>query len=151
MAKNKFSFWALVILVVTIISTVLFVTSVIVFAAGLPAIAETVRQAGKQEGASEATIATAIAIANATAISTFAVSSVLEVLTIVGGFLFSLKGRWGIFCIIMAILSAIGYVVQLFGAISSGNTTTIVTAILAAALSILLVIACIKHRGEIRR
>ena len=150
MAKNKMSFWAVFILVMTIIMTALFVVSVVGFATSIGP----VQDAARTEAAktlSEPDLSVAVGLVVGGVIAAFAVSSILEVLQIIGGFLFSLKGRWGIFCIVMAILSGVSNVWELISAISSkAAVLSIVTASIGLVLSVLMIIACFKHRAENR-
>ena len=106
MSKNKMSLWAVIILVATIISLALLVTSIAVTAVAIPVALQTAKDAAMAEGGitpEEADLVAGIAIA--VMIVALVLSSVFDVLKIIGGFMFSLKGRWGIFCIIVSILS----------------------------------------------
>ena len=151
MAKNKMSFWAVFILVVTIISTIMLAVGVIAFAISIGPAQELARQEAVKQGLSDADIQIAVAVVTTGLIGAFVASSILEVLQIIGGFLFSLKGRWGIFCIIMAILSGGTNIFELINAISKGSGVfAIVTASVAVVLSVLMIIACFKHRAENR-
>ena len=151
MAKNKMSFWAVFILVVTIISAGIFVLGVIAFATGLGAAEQAARNEAIKQGLSGADLDLAVSLAIGIIVAGFVVSSILDVLTIVGGFLFSLKGRWGIFCIIMAIISGAGNIFELVNAISKqAGAFSIVTSSIMVVLSVLMVVACFKHRAENR-
>ena len=151
MAKNKMSFWAVFILVLTIISTVMFAISVIGFATGIGPAETLARQEAVKQGLSGQDVDLAVALVVGALVAAFAISSILDVFQIVGGFLFSLKGRWGIFCIVMAILSAAGNTFELISAITNkSGALTIVSASIMLVVSVLLVVACFKHRAENR-
>ena len=151
MAKNKMSIWAVIILVATIISLVLLVTSIALTAIGIPGVMETAKQAALDEGVSadEANIIAGAAIGVIIAALVF--SSIFDILKIIGGFMFSLKGRWGIFCIIVSILSLARGVWSLISDISNKvGAANIITDSLSVALSLLILVACFKHRAEVK-
>ena len=92
-------------------------------------------------------------VVNATASSVVTgavIGAILAAFEIVGGFLFSLKGKWGTFCIVISILGIIGQGISL----SSNLTTegvlplTIVINFVELAIYIVYCIACFKHRSE---
>ena len=145
------SIWAVIILVATIISLVLLVTSIALTAIGIPGVMETAKQAALDEGVSadEANIIAGAAIGVIIAALVF--SSIFDILKIIGGFMFSLKGRWGIFCIIVSILSLAGGVWSLISDISNKvGAANIITDSLSVALSLLILVACFKHRAEVK-
>lgn len=151
MAKNKMSIWAVIILVATIISLVLLVTSIVLTTIGIPGVMETAKQAALDEGvtADEANILAVAAIGVIIAALVF--SSIFDILKIIGGFMFSLKGRWGIFCIIVSLISLATGVWSLISNISNKvGVGTIITDSISVALSLLIVVACFKHRAEIK-
>ena len=149
MAKNKMSIWALIILIATIISLVLLITAVVTTVIGIPAVTETAKQTAIEQGltAEEANIAAAAAVGILIAALVF--SSIFDILKIIGGFMFSLKGRWGIFCIIVSIISlAMGVWALISGIKNKVGVATVITDSVSVAISLLLVIACFKHRAE---
>ena len=147
--KNKTSVWSIIILIATIISLILLVTEIIVLATGMPTISATARQAAIDQGIPQQEIDLVVSIAVGTAIGTFVFASILDILKIIGGFLFSLKGKWGIFCIVMAILGAIGSTYSLInGIVAKSGAGTIVTNVIGLIIDILLIVACFKHRAE---
>ena len=151
MSKNKMSIWAVIILVATIISLVLLVTSIVLTTIGIPGVMETAKQAALDEGvtADEANIIAVAAIGVIVAALVF--SSIFDILKIIGGFMFSLKGRWGIFCIIVSLISLAMGVWSLISNITNKvGVATIITDSLSVALSLLIVVACFKHRAEIK-
>ena len=152
MAENKKSIWSLIILVSTIISLVLLIVAVVLLAIGAPAVLETGKQAAIDAGASAdeaAVIATGVLIG---VIVVFVLSSIFDILKIIGGFMFSLKGRWGIFCIVVSILSAVGAIGTLISDISNKAAVgSIIVSALNLAVSALLVVACFKHKLELAK
>ncbi len=150
--KNKMSIWAVIILIATIISLVLLVTEIVFTAIGIPAATEAAKQAAEQEaGGDQAAIELAVGIAIGAIIVILVFSSLFDVLKIIGGFLFSLKGRWGMFCIIVNIISLAFGLYNFINDLTKGaNAANIVTHVLGLAISVLLVVACFKHRAELR-
>lgn len=149
MAQNKKSIWSTIILIATIISFVLLVAAIVVLAIGMPAVSEAAKQGAIEGGATEQDAATIAGIAVAVVIVAFVFASVFDVLKIIGGFMFSLKGRWGLFCIIVSIISLATGIWSLVSDISKGvAVSSIVIAGLGVAVSALLVVACFKHRAE---
>lgn len=151
MAKNKTSVWSIIILVATIISLVLLVTSIVLTVTGIPAAMDAAKQAAIEEGvtAEEANVVAGIAIGAVIAALVF--SSIFDILKVIGGFMFSLKGRWGIFCIIVSIIAlAMGVWSLISNIVNKVGPGTIVSDSISVAISALLVIACFKHRAEIR-
>lgn len=152
MAQNKKSIWSVLILIATIISLVLLVTSVILMVVGIPAISEAAKQGAIEGGATQEEAGVIAGIAIGAVIVAFVFASVFDVLKIIGGFLFSLKGRWGIFCIIVSILSVASGIWTLVSDITNKAAAgSIVVAGLSLAVSALLCFACFKHCAEIRR
>jgi hypothetical protein len=130
---------------------VLLAVSIAVFAVGVPTLKDTAYQAAIDSGATaeEATLAVSLAIGLAIGALVFA--SIFEVFKIIGGFMFSLKGRWGIFCIVVAIISAVSTLFTLInGASKNPNVGSIVTNVITLAIDVLLVVACFKRRAELR-
>ena len=91
MAKNKQSIWSVIILVATIVSLVLLISGIITLVVGLPAVREAARQAAIDNGLSEEEALAAALLAGIVVIVVFAISAVLDVLKIVGGFMLDRK------------------------------------------------------------
>ena len=144
--------WAKFILVVTIISTVLLVLGIVAFVVALPDVQTAAEKAAADQGYTGDKAAQAVSFAVGTVIGAFAFSIVFEVMQCVGGFLFSLKGRWGIFCIIMSIISGVSNTYELVSSITQrSGALSIVTAAIAVVIAVLMIVACFKHRAELRR
>ncbi len=148
--KNKKSIWSTIILVVAIVSLILLVVSIVTTITGMAGVEALVREEAANQGLTdEALIAIAIGTAKAMLVVSLIIGSLFEILQIIGGFKFSLQGKWGMFCIVVSILGVV------FGAISvvsdfqnKAAIGTIVTNVLSLALSVLLCVACFKHRAE---
>ena len=152
MAKNKMSVWAVIILIAAIISLALLIVSAVTVIAGIPAATETAKQAAIDGGstAEEANLAASIAIG--VVIVAFVFASIFDILKIIGGFMFSLKGRWGIFCIVVSIISLALGVWSLASNVSNKvGIATIISSSTGLAISLLLCVACFMHRAEIKR
>lgn len=148
---KKLSVWSIIILVATIISLILLVTSITVTSLGIPAAMEVARQAAKDAGVPAAEQELAATIAVGAIVAALAFSAAFDVLKIVGGFLFSLKNRWGIFCIVVSIISIATTVWSLVADISNkAGAGSIVIDSIALAVGALLVFANFKHYGEIK-
>ena len=152
MAKqNKMSIWAVIILIATIISLVLLVTTITVTTLALPEAMEAAKQAAIDGGATEEEALIAVGVASGAVVVALVLGSVFDVLKIIGGFMFSLKGRWGIFCIIVSIISVVFGVWGVIGDISNNvGVASIVTGSIGLAVSVLLLVACFKHKAELQ-
>ena len=151
MAQNKKSVWSLIILICTIATLVILVGTIIVTSVGLPAVLEAAKQAAIAEGASASDADLVAGVVGGVAIAVLVISSIFYLFEILGGFLFSLKGRWGIFCIVIAIISLAFAVYSLINGITnnSGAGTIVINAI-SLAVNLLFVVACFKHLQENR-
>lgn len=150
MKQNKLSVWALIILVVTIISAILLVFSIVSTAVAMPTVMAAAKQAAEAEGAGEEAVKLAVNIAMGAVIAAVVISSIFSVLQIVGGFLFSLKGKWGVFCIVVALLGLAAAIYDLVNDISKhSGTLSIVVASITIAVNALMVVACFKHKQEL--
>ena len=149
MSNNKTSVWSIIILVTTIISLILLATAVTVTVLGIPAAIEAVRQEATGKGLPANEIEMAVTITYAAIIGALVLGSAFDVLKIIGGFMFSLKGRWGVFCIVVSIISVAACIWSLVnGIVNKGSVGSIVIYSIELAVSVLLVVACFKHRAE---
>ncbi|MCR5491909.1 MAG: hypothetical protein K6F32_07260 [Bacilli bacterium] len=149
--NSKRSIWANIILIVSIVSAALLVLAIVFFALGLAGVRTAAEQAAAEQGLSGDQVTLAVNIAIITTIVVFVIANILNVLEIVGGFLFALKGKWGLFCIVMAILSLIGTGFNFFSGFGSGVAlNTMILNGLELALGILFLVACFKHRAELQ-
>mgnify|MGYP006916284653 CR=1 FL=1 len=152
MGKNKRSIWSTIILVATIISLALLIAGVITLALTVPVVSTSAKEAAINEGVSEADASAVALIAMVTVIVVFVIQSIFDILKIIGGFMFSLKGRWGIFCIIVSLIAFISAVAGLITDINEhSGATSIILDSLTLAVDALLMVACFKHRQENKR
>ena len=152
MAENKKSVWSIIILVATIISLIILVASIVVLAVGLPATIAAARQAAIDQGTPQAEVDMVVSLAIGVVIFAFVLASLFSVFKIIGGFMFSLKGRWGIFCIVVSILSAVSGIYSLVTDITNkSSAATITISIIGLIIDVLLVVACFKHRAELQQ
>lgn len=151
MSQNKKSVWSAIILVTTILTLILLVAQIVSTTISLPVATEAARQAALDGGASPTDADLVATIAISAVIGALTVGSVFDVLRIVGGFLFSLKGRWGIFCIVVAIISVATGVWGLISTLTAAGgvkPVSLVLDILSLGVAVLFCVACFKHRAE---
>ena len=149
--QNKKSIWSTIILVATIISLALLIASIVFTAVGIPTAMEVAKQQAIASGADQQAVELAVGIAVGALIAALVISSIFDVLKIVGGFLFSLKGRWGIFCIVVAILSLAGAIGTIATSVQNKvGVGAIIIDSVTAAVNVVLVVACIMHYRENR-
>ena len=148
--KNKKSIWSTIILVVAIVSLVLLVVSIVTTITGMAGVEALVREEAANQGLTdEALIAIAIGTAKAMLVVSLIIGSLFEILQIIGGFKFSLQGKWGMFCIVVSVLGVIFGVIGLVNDFQNkASVGTIVSSVISLALSGLLCLACFKHRQE---
>ena len=147
--QNKKSVWSTIILVCTIITLILLVASIVVTSLGAPAIADAAKKAAVDQGLtpSEADLAATVAVGAIYA--ALVVGAIFDVFRIVGGFLFSLKGRWGIFCIVVSIISIASGVWSLVSDFTNhAAVSSIIINVVGLLVAVLYCIACFKHRAE---
>lgn len=149
MVQNKKSVWSVIILVATIISLILLIAQVVTTAVAIPTAVQLVRTEGGKQGLPADQIELLVAAAIGSIVAGLVAGSIIEILRIIGGFLFSLKGRWGVFCIVMAIISGAFSVYTLISAITTkSGAGTIVIAAIDLVICVLLIVACFKHYAE---
>ena len=147
--KNKSSIWAVIILIATILSLVVLASTIAISVVTLPDTLANAKQAAIDSGATAGEAELAASIALGAFIAALVFASAFDVLKIIGGFMFSLKGRWGIFCIIVSIMSAVGGFWNLINDITNKSPiANIIVAIAGLAINVVLVIACFKHYAE---
>lgn len=149
--QNKKSIWSTLILIASIASLVLLIVSITLTAIGIPAVAAAAKEAAAGEAAADqAAIELAVSIAVGAVVVAIVFASIFDILKIIGGFLFSLKGKWGVFCIVVSILGAVGSFWTMISNISGKalNVGSLVVDIISLLVGILLVVACIMHYKE---
>ena len=147
--KNKLSLWAIIILIATIVSAILLVTTIAVTAVGTAAVGAAAKQAAIDTGSTPDEAQLIATVTVSAIITALVIGSIFDVLKIIGGFMFSLKGRWGVFCIVVSILSAAGSLWQLISDITNkAGTGSIILAVVGLVVSLVLCVACFMHRKE---
>ena len=151
MSQNKKSIWSIIILVATIVTLVLLVASIVTTSVALPGVMEEAKQAAISGGATQEEATLAVAIATAAVVVAMVFASIFDLLKIIGGFMFSLKGRWGIFCIVVSILSLASSIWGIVSNVTNGTgTASLVITIISLVVDLVLVVACFKHYQEVR-
>lgn len=146
MQRLKSSSWAMILFWVTIISAVIAIADAIIVLAGMESAIQVAREAAQAEtGADAATIELAMNIARGALIAGVVVSLLLTALVTVGGLKFSMQGKWGTFCVIIGILSAVSAVISLVNFFRQGVYTplNIVTTSFSIAINVLFFISSI--------
>ena len=148
--KNKKSIWSTIILIVALVTLVLLVISVVSTIMDLANVEAAVRAEAEKQGVDEeAAIVLAIGLAQGAIIAGLVIGSIFDVLEIIGGLLFSLKGKWGMFCIVISILGVLVSGYNLYSYIGNkAGAGTIVLAVVSLLLSLLYCVACFMHRKE---
>lgn len=147
--KNKKSVWSTIILVCTIIFTITFVISVVNYMVTLPtateaAVNELLRQ-GYEEELARAAVSTAMGITTTLMVLVWT----FKVFQCIGGFFFSLKGKWGKFCIVASIIVLVCSVIVVFNNIGQhADGLTIALNIVDVVLAGLFCVACCMHSKE---
>ena len=150
--KNKLSIWAIIILVATILSLIFLVSGIVITVAGFGAAGAAARQAAIDSGADAAAADLAVSMAIGIAVVVLILASLLDIFKIIGGFKFSLQGKWGMFCIIISMIGAIFALVGLIDAFKTpGNVTNLIYYIGEFLTSALLAVACIMHKIELKK
>lgn len=147
--KNKKSVWSIIILVCTIIFTITFVISVVNYMVTLPtatevAVNELVKQ-GYEEDLARGAVSTAMSMTTTLMVLVWT----FKVFQLIGGFFFSLKGKWGKFCIVASIIVLVCSFIVMFNNIGQhADALTIVLNIVDVILAGLFCAACCMHRKE---
>ena len=144
--QNKKSIWSTIILIVAILTII---TTTIEFVSVVTSI-DKVREVALEEANGD-DFTTLVVNAVASSFVTGAVIGViLAAFEIIGGFLFSLKGKWGTFCIVISILGIFAQGINLSNNLTTNGVLplTIVMNFVMLAIYIVYCIACFKHRSE---
>ena len=150
--KNKLSVWSLIILITTIASLILLAISIILSAVGIPTVMAVAKQTAIDQGLPEADVTLAVNIAVIILIVTLVLASIFDILKVIGGFMFSLKGKWGMFCIVMAIISVVSTVLSLISDIRNrAGIGDIIVNVVSIVVSLIYCYACFKHRAEVNQ
>ena len=134
--KNKKSVWSTIILVVAILMALSVVISLVSLIVQIPVAREQAMETLLNQGVSESVAEAAVETAISSLVAGYIIGLTFNAFEAIGGFLFSLKGKWGMFCIVASIIALV------FGFIRVITTWPLVV------LAILFCIASFKHRKE---
>ena len=152
--QNKKSIWSTLLLVATFLMLASVVVSIITVIVVLPQTMEAAKEIARQEAAaqgvtvSEEVLEMAMNIAKSAVIVSLVFVILIAGLEILGGFLFSLKGKWGIFCIVVGVLGVLGGIGNLMGITASTQAATIISDVISFLVSGLFCVASIMHYIE---
>ena len=145
--QNKKSIWSTLLLVATALMLVSVVVAIVTVMVVLPETMEAAKEVARQEAAaqgvtvSEEVLEMAINIAKSAVIVSLVFVVIISGLEILGGFLFALKGKWGIFCIVIGVLGVLGGIGNLMSITASTQPATIISDV----ISFLSFLCCIYH------
>ena len=143
--ENKKSIWSAVILFTALVSLVLLIITAILTIA----VVVTAKDELIAEGMNPSEAAAGALIASIVVFIIFILISAFDILKIVGGFLFALKGKWSIFCIVVTLLAFASNLASMIYYINNAaEVGNIVIAVLDLVASGVLAFACIMHRRE---
>ena len=148
--QNKKSIWSTLLLVATLLMLASAVISIVTTIVTLPEIMEAAKEIAKTELASrgytisEEALDMAMNTARTAAVMGLVFATLIAGLEVLGGLLFSLKGKWGIFCIVVGVLGIIGGFTNVF----SSTASTVVTNIIGLLVSGLFCVSSVMHYRE---
>ena len=152
--QNKKSIWSTLLLVATFLMLASVVVSIITVIVVLPQTLEAAKEVARQEAAAQGYSVTeevldlAMSVAKTAVIVSLVFVIIIAGLEILGGFLFSLKGKWGIFCIVVGVLGVLGGIGNLMGITASTQAASIVSDVISFLVSGLFCVASIMHYIE---
>ena len=152
--QNKKSIWSTLLLIATFLMLASVVVSIITVIVVLPQTMDAAKEIARQEAAaqgvsvSEEVLEMAMNIAKSAVIVSLVFVIIIAGLEILGGFLFSLKGKWGIFCIVVGVLGVLGGIGNLMGITASTQAASIISDVISFLVSGLFCVASIMHYIE---
>ncbi len=152
--QNKKSIWSTLLLVATFLMLASVVFAIVTVIAVLPQTMEAAKEIARQEAAaqgvsvSEEVLEMAMNIAKTAAIVSLVFVAIISGLEILGGFLFALKGKWGIFCIVVGVLGVLGGIGNLMGITATTQPASIISDVISFLVSGLFCVASIMHYIE---
>ena len=152
--QNKKSIWSTLLLIATFLMLASVVVSIITVIVVFPQTMEAAKEIARQEAAaqgvsvSEEVLEMAMNIAKSAVIVSLVFVIIIAGLEILGGFLFSLKGKWGIFCIVVGVLGVLGGIGNLMGITASTQAASIISDVISFLVSGLFCVASIMHYIE---
>ena len=151
MNRLKSNVWAMILFIVTSIALAYAVANTILTIIGIDQVVNDAIQATRETtpDASEEVLAVAGAVAKGIAIGGLVFALSFSILIAIGGYMYSLKGKWGVFCLVVAILKIIGVAITLVTMIGkSMEPMTLVTNILDIVISGLFVVSVFMLRRK---
>ena len=151
MNRLKNNAWAMVLFVVTSVALALAIANTIITIMGINEVVEAAIQATRETtpDATEEALQFAGAVAKGAAIAAMVFALSFSVLIAIGGYMYSLKGKWGVFCLVVAILKIIGVAITLFGMVGKSiQPLNLVTNILDIVMSGLFVVSVFMLRRK---
>lgn len=152
--QNKKSIWSTLLLVATFLMLASVVFAIVTVIAVLPQTLEAAKEVARQEAAAQGYSVTeevldlAMSVAKTAVIVSLVFVVIISGLEILGGFLFSLKGKWGIFCIVIGVLGVLGGIGNLMGITATTQPATIISDVISFLVSGLFCVASIMHYIE---
>ncbi|MBR4275251.1 MAG: hypothetical protein IKQ34_04500 [Bacilli bacterium] len=152
--QNKKSIWSTLLLIATFLMLASVVVSIITVIVVLPQTMEAAKEIARQEAAAQGYSVTeevldlAMSVAKTAVIVSLVFVIIIAGLEILGGFLFSLKGKWGIFCIVVGVLGVLGGIGNLMGITATTQPATIISDVISFLVSGLFCVASIMHYIE---
>ena len=152
--QNKKSIWSTLLLVATFLMLASVVVAIVTVIAVLPQTMEAAKEIARQEAAaqgvsvSEEVLDLAMSVAKTAVIASLVFVVIISGLEILGGFLFSLKGKWGIFCIVIGVLGVLGGIGNLMSITATTQAATIISDVISFLVSGLFCVASIMHYIE---
>ena len=119
--KNKKSAWSNIILAISIIIVISIVVSLVSLMVQLPAAREVAEAEVARQGLPEATAQAVVDMAVSTVVAGVVLGVTFKVFEAIGGFLFSLKGKWGMFCVVVSIIIVVINSINLLGIFGGGK------------------------------
>lgn len=152
--QNKKSIWSTLLLVATFLMLASVVVAIVTVIAVLPQTMEAAKEIARQEAAaqgvsvSEEVLDLAMSVAKTAVVVSLVFVVIISGLEILGGFLFSLKGKWGIFCIVIGVLGVLGGIGNLMSITATTQAATIISDVISFLVSGLFCVASIMHYIE---
>lgn len=152
--QNKKSIWSTLLLVATFLMLASVVVAIVTVIAVLPQTLEAAKEVARQEAAaqgvsvSEEVLDLAMSVAKTAVIASLVFVVIISGLEILGGFLFSLKGKWGIFCIVVGVLGVLGGIGNLMSITATTQAANIISDVISFLVSGLFCVASIMHYIE---
>ncbi|MBO7121254.1 MAG: hypothetical protein J6V79_02535 [Bacilli bacterium] len=152
--QNKKSIWSTLLLVATFLMLASVVVAIVTVIAVLPQTMEAAKEIARQEAAaqgvsvSEEVLDLAMNVAKTAVVVSLVFVVIISGLEILGGFLFSLKGKWGIFCIVIGVLGVLGGIGNLMSITATTQAATIISDVISFLVSGLFCVASIMHYIE---